>query len=261
MNALSWIDRIPMSVLFVLTILLAIGCIFAGMGLNSAVKPAGGAQSIGSVVGATLGLVAFMLAFTFNLAANRFDVRKQLLLEEVNAIGTAYLRAELLPKPFGADVRRLLREYVDLRVRGVQDPRTLEEVIVKSEAIQEKLWLNVVNMSTAQPVTPVQNLFIRSLNEVIDLQTKRVTVGLRYRIPGTIWTGLYLISALAMVAVGYQSGPVKRRQYPVNIVLALAFASVILLIADLDRESEGTILVSQQPILSLQQRLHASPDN
>jgi len=259
---ISWFDRIPMIALFGLTIVFVFLCIFAGVRLNVMMKQtAEGAESIGSVVGATLGLVAFMLAFTFNMTANRFDARKQLLLDEVNAISTTYLRAGLLPQPYAADIHRLLREYVDVRAQVAREPGVLKEGIIKSEAIQDQLWQDVEKLSATQPVTVLQSLFIQSLNDVIDLHTKRVTVGLQYRIPGTIWFGLYTISAFAMVAVGYQSGLTKRRQYLVDIVLALAFSSVILLIADLNRESEGTIQVNQQPLLSLQQKLHALPNN
>ena len=74
---------------------------------------------VGAVVGATLGLLAFLLAFTFGMAASRYDTRRQLVLQEANAIGTTYLRADMLPEPQRSEIRNLLREYAALRVGGV----------------------------------------------------------------------------------------------------------------------------------------------
>lgn len=260
MNLSTWIDRIPLTVLFGLTLVFVLLAIGSGTRLSKIRHDhSTGGESIGSVVGATLGLLAFMLAFTFNMAANRYDARKQLLMDEVSAIGTAYLRASLLPQPYVIDVRILLRRYVDLRARAAREPDTLMDAIAKSEAIQDQLWSGMEKMVTNQPVSISQSLFIQSLNEMIDLHGKRVIVGLQFRIPSTIWSGLYVVAALAMIAVGYQFGQSHQRQILVNIVLAMAFASVIVLIADLDRASEGTVQVNQQPLFELQQKLHASP--
>jgi hypothetical protein len=91
-----------------------------------------GADSIGSVVGASLGLLAFLLAFTFNMAANRFDNRKNLMLKELNAIDTAYRRAGLLPSSMASETRNLLVEYVDLRVMIAKDPALLPQAVLRS---------------------------------------------------------------------------------------------------------------------------------
>src|SRR5262245_30311477 len=93
---------------------------------------------VGAMVGATLGLLAFLLAFTFGLAASRFDARKEVLLDEVNAIGTAYLRAEMLPEG-SEEVRKLLRDYVDTRLEAVRTQKILEG-IQQSEKLQGQLW-------------------------------------------------------------------------------------------------------------------------
>src|SRR5215510_8336224 len=93
---------------------------------------------LGTMVGATLGLLAFILAFTFGLAANRFDTRRQVLLNEANAIGTTYLRAGMLPER-GQQVRDLLRDYVAARLEAVQ-PGNLAGGIRRSEDIQQRIW-------------------------------------------------------------------------------------------------------------------------
>src|SRR5215813_8950626 len=93
---------------------------------------------VGTMVGATLGLLAFVLAFTFGLAAARFDTRRQVLLDEANAIGTTYLRAGMLPER-GEQIRTLLRDYVAARLQAIQ-PGKLAEGILRSENIHQQVW-------------------------------------------------------------------------------------------------------------------------
>jgi len=256
-----WFDRLPLPSVFLLTVLFVLLAIVVGAWVGKLGKrsPDDGKEPIGSVVGATLGLLAFILAFTFGMTASRYDARKELLLEEVNAIGTTYLRAGLLSEPYRSEARDLLREYVDLRVGLVTQPDTLAHVIARSEQIQSQLWSEVEQMTAGTPPSVLQVLFIQSLNETIDLQTKRVTVALQYRVPATIWLGLYLVALFAMTAVGYQFAQSGHRQLLAGLILALSFSSVLTLIADLDRAAEGTVRLNQQPLYHLQKQLHAAP--
>ncbi len=139
---------------------------------------------VGEMVAATLALLAFLLAFTFGLAASRFDVRRGLVIDEANAIGTTALRAGLLPEPHRSDVRRILREYVDVRVEAIQ-PGKLNRSIARSEELHARLWAHAVAVGEKNPGSIVVGLFIASLNEVIDLHAKRLALGVRNRIPGT----------------------------------------------------------------------------
>jgi hypothetical protein len=93
---------------------------------------------VGTMVGATLGLLAFILAFTFGLASSRFDNRRQLLLDEANALGTTHLRAGMLPE-WGEEVRRLLRDYIGHRLDAVRSG-DVTEGIRRSENIQQQVW-------------------------------------------------------------------------------------------------------------------------
>ena len=262
MNNTIWIDHLPLYAIFLLTVLFTLSAIFAGMKLSGFESKSGYEKTRGqmsSVVGATLALLAFVLAFTFNMAANRFDARKQLLLSEVNAIETAYLRSGLLPQPYTIEARKLLREYVDLRVVAATQTDKIEEVIRRSGEIHQQLWMLTEKMF-AQPELPAgRSLFVRSLNEVFDLHTKRVVVALQTRIPETIWMGLYAVAALAMVTVGYQFGVTRKIPGPISVILAMTFSSVLTLIADLDRAATGTVQVDQRPIIQLQQKLISSP--
>ncbi|MDH3948388.1 MAG: hypothetical protein OEU74_05450 [Gammaproteobacteria bacterium] len=260
MNPISWLDYLPFSVIFAFTVVFVFLSILGGIRLGAIMKqPEEGEASIGSIVGASLGLLAFLLAFTFNMTANRFDQRKQLLMEDVNAIATVYRRAGMLPQPYAADARALLREYVDLRVRVVQEPDMLIDMITRSEEIQYQLWIEMEKLIAQERLSIAHSLYIQSLNQMFDIYAKRVILGLQYRIPDAIWLGLYLITAMAMVTVGYQSSLSKRRRYPVYIVLAIAFSAVIVMIADLDRATGGSVTLSHQPLIEFQQKILALP--
>ncbi|MCC6353846.1 MAG: hypothetical protein IT577_08155 [Verrucomicrobiae bacterium] len=214
---------------------------------------------IGGVVGATLGLLAFMLAFTFGVTTNRFDARKQLLLDEVNALRTAALRADLLPEPHRTECGRLVRLYVDSRLRAVADTANMPAAIKEAERIQSELWSHAVALARADMNSDIGALFVEAINSVVEIHTSRTTVGLQYRIPQIVWSILLLLTVLSMVAVGYQFGIVGRCSAAEVVILALSFSLVVLLIADLDRSTGGLVTVNQQPMIDLQQRLSGNP--
>lgn len=216
-------------------------------------------QTVGAMVGAILGLVALVLAFTFNLAASRFDTRRQTIVEEANAIGTTALRARFLPEPERSKISELLREYVKNRIRG-RDALQIQAEIRRSEELHEELWTQAVaaEQHSSHPVTT--GLFIQSLNEVIDLHSKRVFVGLRNRIPFIIWAGLSGLAVLGITAVGYQSGLSATERSPMMFGLILAFVFVMYLIADLDRSSEGFLQVGEDAMFDLQKNLRSTAD-
>ena len=202
------------------------------------------------MVGATLGL----LAFTFGMAASRFDTRKQLVLDEANAIGTTYLRTAMLPEKQD-EIRALLRSYVDSRLDAVRSGRVQEEIL-RSEAIQGQLWSAATSVGLQHGDSIVVGLFVESLNEVIDLHAKRVNAGLRNRIPGAIWLALLTIALLSLGAMGYHAGLAGTTRSLAVIVVAVTFSAVIALIADLDRPAEGTLIVSQQALIDVRQSMN-----
>jgi len=210
---------------------------------------------VGTMVGATLGLLAFILAFTFGLAAARFDARRQVLLNEANAIGTTYLRAGILPER-GEQIRTLLRDYVAARLEAVQSGK-IAEGIGRSESIQQQLWSHAEALGGKNPNSIVVGLFVQSLNEVIDLHGKRVQAGVRSRIPGAIWLGLFAVAALSLAAMGYQAGLARTRRSLAVFAVAITFSVVIELIADLDRPQQGVLRVSQHALLDLQRSMNS----
>ena len=203
---------------------------------------------LGGMVGATLGLLAFMLAFTFGLAGSRFEDRRQILLSEANAIGTTYLRAAMLSEPMRTESQKLLREYADVRLEGVQ-PGKLEQALARSEQLHNQLWSQAV-AATEKERSPITSIYVESLNELIDLHATRL-MALRARVPAVIWIVLYLLGFLAMVLMGYQSGLAKSSRSIAAVALIFGFSLVLYLIADLDRPGQGTLRVSQQSMIDL----------
>ena len=208
---------------------------------------------VGAIVAAILGLLAFLVAFTFGMAASRFEIRRGLVLDEANALKTAYLRAALVPEPHRTEIRTLLRDYVDLRPGGVEEGMAVP-ALARSEKLQGQLWAQAVIVAEKNP-TPLTGLFIQSLNEVTDLHAKRVTVGMRNRIPITIWWSLYFTAILAMVGVGYHEGLTSTTRTLATLVLVVTFSGVLWLLEDLDRPQEGLIKVSQQPMIDLRKSM------
>lgn len=206
---------------------------------------------VGAMVGSILGLVALVLGFTFSLASARFDARRIAVLEESNAIGTAYLRTRLLPAPENDEIAQLLREYVAARVEASTqlDPRS---ALQKAEQLHAQMWQLAAAAATKDSRSVMTGIFIQSLNDVIDLHSKRLLVGLRSRIPFVIWLGLFGLSILGMFAVGYQCGIAATQRSPAMIGFVIAFTVVLYLIADLDRGREGLLRVSQQSLVDLQ---------
>lgn len=209
---------------------------------------------VGAMVAAMLGLLAFILAFTFGLAAQRFDTRRQVLLDEANAIGTTYLRAAMLPR-HEEEIRALLRNYVDVRLSAVQPGAAVSDGIRQSEALQNRLWDRAVALARDDPGSIVVGLFVQSLNDLIDLHAKRVTAGVRNRIPGAIWLALFSVAALSLGAMGYHAGLVRTSRSLAIVAVGLTFTVVIGLVADLDNPREGFLNVSQQALLDLRESM------
>lgn len=209
------------------------------------------AAPVGTIVGATLALLGLMLAFTFSQAATRFDERRRIVVDEANTIGTTQLRAGLLPNNRGVPTRKLLREYVQARLEAAKTG-DIDKVLRQSEQIHRQLWSEAEALGLEQPNSIMVGLYIQSLNEMIDIHSKRVLVSLRSRLPGILWVTLYLITMLAMAGVGYQEGLSDSKRSWTIVVLVLVFSSIIALIADLDSPVEGFLKVSQEAMIDLQ---------
>jgi ABC-type nitrate/sulfonate/bicarbonate transport system substrate-binding protein len=256
------LDSAPLAIVFAVMVLIAMLSIESGFALGKSNRDKIQDEQvtpIATVVGAVLALMAFVIAFTFGSANTRFDARKVALLDDVTAIQTAYLRANLIPEPQRTTVRNLLRDYVQARagiVYAYGQPETLRLVQERAEALQDLMWSHVEDLSEAEAGSRVYILFAQALNNVFTLHTKRVVLGAYYRIPSAMWLALIFASGVAMFAVGFQFGVGgTRRIHTANLSLSVTFALVMVLAFDLDRAGEGLMAVNQQPMIDLHQSM------
>jgi hypothetical protein len=214
----------------------------------------------GAIVGATLALSAFMLAFTFGMGGSRFDARKLLVVKESNAVGTAYLRSALLPEPHRTEVRNLLREYATVRLNAAGGSLDdLSAGLARSDEIQRALWDHAVRLGQENGGSIVIGLFIQSLNDIIDLHTERLTAAVGNRIPEVIWVTLFFIGFLGNGVIGYRAGLAGTRGLGATLILILAYSAVMLLIMDLDRPGQSLFSVSQQSMVTLLESMDNPP--
>lgn len=214
-------------------------------------------SQISGVQGAVLGLLGLLLGFTFSMALNRYETRRELVLKEANAIGTTWLRAGLLPEANRGPARELLRRFVDVRVKGqalADDPAQLAQGMRESAAIENELWRLAEEAAKTAP-TPITATFIVTLNEMIDTDAERITAA-RNMIPNGVWLLLMLVAASGCLTSAYGSGAQGVRSAFTSAFLPLLISVVIMLIFDLMHTHEGIVSVSQQPMLDLQRSLH-----
>jgi hypothetical protein len=249
------LDFLPLWALCLATIALGFLSVEAGyrLGRRLSSEPETEA-SVRTMVAATLGLLAFTLAFTFGLASSRFDARRQVVQDEANAIRTSHLRSAFLPEPQRSTIRGLLREYLEARLEAAQ-PGKAQQAVVGSQRLHARLWAEAVAAVEKEPSSVLAGLFIDSLNEIIDLHAKRVQATLRSRVPGVIWATLYFAASFSMAGIGYHLGLTSRRRSPAVVALVLTFSAVMFLIEDLDRPQEGLLRVSQQAMVDLRNSL------
>jgi hypothetical protein len=205
------------------------------------------------IVGSILALMAFLLAIAMGMAADRFDARRALVLQEANSIGTTVLRAGYLPEPHSAQLEALLHEYVPLRI--VDDQDELQAQIQRSVEIHDEMWTITEELARESGDRPVVAIFVESLNETIDLHASRITAGLYARVPATVIWLLVVGVIFSVGMVGYNAGLTERRSMISAVVLAVALSAVIALVVDLDRPSGGIIRTSQQPLIDLRDSL------
>lgn len=213
---------------------------------------------VGGMVAAELGLLAFLLAFIFGIAAARFDERRRLVIDEANAIGTAYLRAALLPEPPRAETRGLLRDYVNARTAHTAG-MPVRDMIQKSEAMHTRLWAQVVAVSRLDNRSVPAGLFTQAVNDVIDIHSKRVQTAIWGRVPITVWAVLLVVVICSFAAMGYQSGLAGAARSPAVVAIAITFAVVIWMVVDLERPLDGLLRVSQQPLVDVRNSMINDP--
>jgi len=257
------LDQLPIWVIFIFSLVLTFQSI--EFGFHRGKRRLGrltGEQKIraGPIVNASLSLLAFMIAIVFGAVYSRFNELKHVVLDEANAIGTTFLRADLLPKADRAEVQQQLQDYVNLRIDPVQGgaKEKIEKVIDRSEELQSELWSRAITIAGQQP-TPISALFVQSLNELIDMHEKRITIGLHYRLPGTIWIFLYGLAVIAMAMGGCENGlSGSRPLIVITLSAAAAFSMMLVLVIALDRPHQHLSLTTHAVMVDVQENIRRS---
>lgn len=205
---------------------------------------------VGAIQGATLGLLGLLLGFSFAGAAARFLERQDLIVQESNAIGTAFLRADLIADPFRADLKSALAEYVRHRLELSPSIRRglAPEVHQQVAEFHDRIWKAASAGSSARPETV--EVVLPPVNEVIDLHTCRVAAG-RKHLPSPVMALLVVCSVLAIGVIGYGCGMSNRRCLIMTGSLAVLIAATLWIIIDLDHPRAGWIQLSDAPLAEL----------
>jgi hypothetical protein len=211
---------------------------------------------VGTVVAAAFGTMAFLLAFIFQITANRYADRKELLLDEVTNIRKTYLQAGLLSDPMRSDTRKLLVEYTNVRAGIGRDTSKLDFAINRSQVILDTLWSFAEKLAAQDRSSEVYALFTTSINDLVDNYNQRITMTFEYRLPNAILWILSLVSVFSMFSLGYQFGITGRGSLKINIVLAMVYTVIMFLIISLDRPEAGLARLDQKPLLTLQKQLN-----
>lgn len=223
--------------------------------------PEGDKPSVSGLVQVLFALFALMLAFSFHMAQSHFQIRKNLVLQEVNNIGTVFLRAGLLDEHTRDQARNYLVDYTASRLEPLNDPDKIEQSIINSENIANQLWQIAERIGKEDDKSVTSGLFIQSLNDLIDTGAERAKARLHSHITLPIWVILFALLVLSMATMGYHTGVSGTRLYSVYIFVILAFSLVMYLVADLDQPQQGIINVSQMEMVDLHSKLSVSLQN
>jgi protein-S-isoprenylcysteine O-methyltransferase Ste14 len=209
-------------------------------------------QDFGIVLPATLTLLGLIIGFSFSMATGRYDQRKNDEEAEANAIGTEYLRADLLSASDAGKVRELLKNYLDQRVRfyETRDDQQLAPINAQTEQLQSELWSIVQAAAAKQPTYPV-GLAVSGMNDVLNSQGY-TQAAWWYRLPAAAWALMAAIAVFSTLLIGYSS---HRRGITVFAVLPVAISIAFFLIADIESPRHGLIRVVPQNLVSLSQSL------
>jgi hypothetical protein len=224
-------------------------------------KPAVAAEAItqaNAILVSMLGLLALLLAFTFSAALQRYDDRSQAVVAEANAIGTTYLRAQLLPRVVHDDVQDLVRQYLDIRIQegrvDFSDAEKQELLQRQTILVRGQIWSHAVRAAEQNGGDITTALFIQSLNELIDATGARKAANNRH-VPEIVIFLMFATVVISTATLGFASGIAGHRITLAAYVLMMLIALVVYLIIDLDRPRRGLIQVSQESMLSLQQTI------
>ncbi len=216
------------------------------VGKRRAAEDAEGARAgVGAVEGAVYGLLGLLLAFTFSGAAARFENRRSLVIQEANAIGTAYLRIDLLPEDAQPPLRDLFRRYLDSRLAAyarLPDLGAAMAELERSNALQREIWKAAQEAAARSPNPPRAHLIQPALNEMIDITTTRLAAT-RSRPPAVIFAMLIVLALVSALIAGHGMAVARTRHWLHPLAYALVMSVTLYVILDLEYPRLGLIRV------------------
>lgn len=262
-DAFAWLDNLPLPALG----LVLLACVFLAAGTGCALRNWSKRDRAADtpeqqnheniIVSGLLGLLALLLAFTFSLAINRFEARRELVITHSNAIGTAYLRVQLLPEPHRTRLSRILLDYtgniLSLAQARRQDVPTL---LVRDDRLLGDIWSATVAAYDATKALPFSISFLESMNTLIDMDSARRAERLA-RLPNRVLAALFVYLTITGTVLGYLlSG--SRMRLVASVLMTLLVVSLVLIV-DIDQPTRDSIVESQSSIEAVLETLRQQP--
>lgn len=202
--------------------------------------------SSGLLDGAIFALLGLLIAFTFSGATSRFDHRKEMVIAEANAIGTAYLRLDLLSIETQPLLRDLFRQYLDTRLEVYQklpDLKASEAALVRANTLQGEIWSAAVKACEATDSVLTTSLLLTALNQMFDIATQRTIVALEIHPPKIIFVMLFSLALISAGLAGYTTAGTARHSLTHMVVFAAIIASTVYVILDIEYPRLGKIRI------------------
>jgi hypothetical protein len=203
-------------------------------------------DGIGAIEAAIFALLGLLLGFSFSGATARLDARRQLIIAEANAIGTAYLRLDELPAPDQPEMRHLFREYVNARLNAyarIPDMRAFYQAAAEAGQLQQEIWTRAVAASRNDPTQNSARLLLPALNEMIDVTTAR-TIAIDSHLPGLVFCLLVWVALSSCLVAGYAMAKRRERSWLHMLLYAACIAISVYTVTDLDYPRSGLVRLS-----------------
>ena len=254
MNPIHWAIVVSISLFVGIVACLEIGY---RIGRRSTEKqPELAHDGIGVIEAAVFALLGLLLGFSFAGGTSRLEVKRQLVVQEANAIGTAYLRLDEVPLNEQAEMRRLFRDYLDARLRVYErlpDLKAAEQELAHAEKIQQEIWSRAVSASHNDPTQNTARLLLPALNEMIDVTTAR-TIAMHTQLPLLIFTLLTGVALVSGLFAGYAMAKRRSRSWLHIVLYAVVIAVTIYSVLDLEYPRFGLIRIDAADKALLQLR-------
>jgi hypothetical protein len=251
---MGWMDRTPLLVLELGFFLVLLASVEAGYRGYRWVRPRDGRELRGQefLLSAALGLLALLMGFTFSLSLNRYEARRALVVQEANAIGTAWVGAQLFEEPYRGEMSGLLKQYADIRIAW--SDISSDQDLGPTRVLQDRLSTAVQHLARGGTPPTAVRWVLDPVNEAFGAQAAR-TAARAARVPNRVLAVLVLYSILSMVMLGYILAINGYRHSAATGLLLVLLTLAFGIILDLDRPQAGAILVSQRPLIAMRATL------